>query len=165
MLDSSRSQVAQELDSDIVIPDVGFFTQSSGSATETTDDNGSALWIEARTLAEQDLKNRGATDIELVQDFPVHRCGLFRVTMDGSAQSVVVSMAGDKSFELPAELLQNESASASATSSPTQPQHLLLISSPAGSSKELSVALFQPNWNAAGRPSLLRFDVPRGHQN
>lgn len=158
---------AQELDSDIVVPDVGFFTQASGSATETTGDNSSALWIEARTLAEQDLKNRGATDIELLQDFPAHRCGLFKVTMDGASQSVVVSMAGDKSFELPAELLQNESASASIASS-TMPQHLLLINSPSDASKALSVAMFQPNWNAtnpAGRPSLIRFDLPGGKPN
>jgi hypothetical protein len=92
---------------------------------------------------------------------------LFKVTMDGASQSVVVSMAGDKSFELPAELLKNEPASASATSSPI-PQHLLLIHSPSGASKALSVAMFQPNWNAtiaSGRPSLIRFDLPDGKSN
>jgi tetratricopeptide (TPR) repeat protein len=157
---------AQELDSDIVVPDVGFFTQASGSATETTGDNGSALWIEAQTLAEQDLKNRGATEIELVQDFPAHGCGLFKVTIDGIPQSVVVSMADDKSFELPAELLQNESASA--PTSPPMPQHLLLINGPSASSKALSVAMFQPNWSATnsnGRPSLIRFDLPGSKPN
>ena len=155
---------AQELDSDIVVPDVGFFTQNNGSATESITTSGSTLWIEARAFAEQDLKNRGATEIELLEEFPAHRSGLFKVSLDGVPQSVVVTIADGESFELPTELLDNDS-SADAQTGLKMPRHLLLIKAESDLAKTMSVAFFAANWNseeATRRPSMIRFELPNG---
>ncbi|MFN9717192.1 MAG: tetratricopeptide repeat protein, partial [Planctomycetota bacterium] len=150
---------ARGIDSSIVIPDIGFFSElPAGSVTESSGHGVASLWISVKTVAEQDLATRGASDIMLTREFPDRRCGEFRATMNGKSRTVVVAVTERGTFDVPAQLLTNETAQQS-----DHERSLMLISPGTGSAESPSVTLFQPDWQASAqsaRNSLFEFAAP-----
>lgn len=147
---------AQELDSNIVIPAIDVFSEIAKSAAATAmmpADN----WTSCRSLMENELTERGFSQLIFVREFSDLRCAELTGVVDGQTRTILVTCQNADQSTVTLPCVNSES-----TSSGTPPFALLVMHAPDGSSTTLEVARFEMNWSPRseiGEPVIMNYNL------
>ena len=147
---------AQELDSNIVLPTIDFFSDAATTAVATNVMAVSA-WDSCRPLIEQELADRGFTEVVFVREYRDLNCAELKSEFDGQPRTVLVTcqQKGQSTMTLPCPASQADDGSETPTCS-------LLVLRPAGKNGPAKVARFEQEWDSdleVGEPLIINYPL------
>ncbi len=147
---------AQELDSNIVIPAIDVFSDiaNSAAATEVMRDT---TWKICCSSVENELSERGFTELVFVREFPDLRCAELTGRIDGQPRTILVTyqQLDQSSVNLPCVDFQS-------TNGETQSCALLVLRMPDDSKTTSNVIRFVMNWKPSpitGEPVIMNYTL------
>ncbi len=147
---------AQELDDNIVLPDIGFFSDDQPAASGEA--SADASWKQAREAAEKELTSRGLAKLTLVQEFASFQCAEFSGELNGASRVIFVACCKETD-----ELLTLPVNGHVLTNSETSDCVLLVLKTPADPAAMPTVSVYNANWDprsdTSSQPVMMRYNL------